>query len=90
MAIKKEPWQTFFGRRGDWCRDMALYLGRMHGVVTLRELGAQTGMNALAVSKAVTRLGNRLATDKGLQRAARCALRMLNGNDHGHDFGDKT
>ena len=69
---------------------MALYLGRMHGGVTLRELGAQTGMNALAVSKAVTRLGNRLATDKGLQRAARCALRMLNGNDHGHDFGDKT
>jgi hypothetical protein len=49
--------------------------------MTLRELGKECGMNALAVSKAVTRLDERLKTDKGLQRALQGAQRMLNGRD---------
>ena len=80
VAIKKEPWHAFSDRRGDWGRDLALYRGRMRGGMTLQELGAQTGMNALAVSKAVTRLDHRLKTDKRLQCAARSAFRMLNGS----------
>ena len=79
VAIKKEPWLDFVNRRGDWGRDLALYLGRKHGGLTLRELGAQVGMQGLAVSKAVTRLEQRLPTDKKLQRAAACARRMLDG-----------
>ena len=80
-AIRKEPWEVFVDRRGDWGRDLALQLGRKHGGMTLRELGEECGMNALAVSKAVTRLDARLKTDKDLQRAAQRALRMLNGKD---------
>ena len=49
--------------------------------MTLRELGEECGMNALAVSKAVTRLDTRLKTDKALQRAAQRALRILTGKD---------
>ena len=80
-AIRKEPWEAFVDRRGDWGRDLALQIGRKHGGMTLRELGAESGMTALAVSKAVTRLDARLKTDKALQRAARRALRKLNGNN---------
>ena len=80
-AIKKEPWPAFCDRRGDWGRDLALRIGRQHGGMTLRELGEECGMNALAVSKAVTRLDVRLRTDKALQRATQRALRMLNGRD---------
>jgi hypothetical protein len=81
VAIKKEPWEAFADRPGDWGRDLALQIGRKHGGMTLRELGEACGMNAQAVSKAVTRLDARLKRDKGLQRVARCALRMLNGRD---------
>jgi REP element-mobilizing transposase RayT len=80
-AIKKEPWEAFADRRGDWGRDLALQIGRKHAGMTLRELGKECGMNALAVSKAVTRLDERLKTDKGLQRALQGAQRMLNGRD---------
>jgi hypothetical protein len=79
--IKKEPWEMFVNRHGDWGRDLALLIGRKHAGMTLRELGAECGMNAQAVSTAVTRLDLRLKTDKTLQRAAECAQRMLNGRD---------
>ena len=80
-AIRKEPWESFVDRRGDWGRDLVLQIGRKHGGMTLRELGEECGMNALAVSKAVTRLDTRLKTDKALQRAAQRALLMLNGRE---------
>jgi hypothetical protein len=78
-VVKGELWKDFAGRRGDWGRDLALHIGRMMCGLTLRELGEHAGMNALAVSKAVTRLGSRLKTDKELQQAARQVCRKLNG-----------
>ena len=79
--IRKEPWETFVNRHGDWGRDLALLIGRKHAGMTLRELGAECGMNAQAVSTAVTRLDLRLKTDKVLQRAAQRAQRILDGRD---------
>ena len=80
-AIKKEPWHAFADRRGDWGRDLALYIGRMHGGLTLQELGARVGMQAQAVSKAVMRLEARSKRDKSLQRATELALRKLIGKE---------
>lgn len=74
-----EPWEAFVNRQGDWGRDLALYVGRMRCGLTLRELGEHAGMNALAVSKAVTRLGARLKDDKKLQRASGRVVRSLSG-----------
>jgi len=79
--IRQEPWETFVNRHGDWGRDLALLIGRKHAGMTLRELGAECGMNAQAVSTAVKRLDLRLKTDKSLQHAALRAQKMLDGND---------
>jgi REP element-mobilizing transposase RayT len=75
--VKREPWDTFVNRRGDWGRDLALELGRRHGGMTLRELGAEAGMNLHAVSKAVTRIHQRLQHDTPLQQAADRIRKLL-------------
>ena len=80
-SIKKEPWNVFADRRGDWGRDLALFIGRMHGGLTLAELGAKAGMQTSAVSKAVMRWEKRCKNDKALQRARKLALRKLIGKE---------
>ena len=81
-TLQKRSWDDFANRRGDWGRDMALLLGRTRGGMTLRELGKATGMNPHAVSKAVTRLAERLPRDARLHRVKLRALRMLEGSAH--------
>ena len=77
-AVKGEPWAAFADRQGDWGRDLALYAGRMRCGLTLRELGNQAGgMGVQAVSKACGRMGEKLKTDKGLQRAIARVRRFL-------------
>ena len=45
----------------DWARDAALWLGRKHGRLTLRELGQLCGgMNYGTVAQAVSRFAKRL------------------------------
>lgn len=77
-SAKGEPWKAFAGRQGDWGRDMALHVGRMRCGLTLRELGGQAGgMGVQAVAKACGRMGERLKTDKGLQRVLVRVRRIL-------------
>ena len=65
---KKESWDNFANRHGDWGRDAALWLGRRAGRLSLLELGKLAGgLDYAVVSKATTRFGRRLASD--------CALR---------------
>ena len=78
-SAKGEPWAAFADRKGDWGRDVALHVGRMRCGLTLGELGGHAGMNVLAVSKAVTRLGVRLETDKPLLRIYRRVVRKTEG-----------
>ena len=33
--VKQESWKEFADRRGDWGRDLALYIGRRHSGMTL-------------------------------------------------------
>lgn len=77
-AIKDERWEAFADRRGDWGRDLALYLGREEGGMRLRELGeAVGGMDYSAVSVAIRRLCERMARDKVLRRTCEAARRRL-------------
>ena len=76
-SVKRESWKEFANRRGDWGRDLALEIGRRHGGMTLRELGAETEMNLHAVSKAVSRIQQRLQTDKALRRDADRVQKLL-------------
>ena len=77
-SVKGEPWAAFADRHGDWGRDLALHVGRMRCGLTLRELGAQAGgMGVQAVAKACCRMGDKLKTDKGLQRALAHVRRFL-------------
>jgi hypothetical protein len=76
-AVKQAPWKTFVNARGDWGRDLALYLARQHAGLTLAELGRETGMGVQAVSKAATRMCARLRRDVPLRRRAKQLVREL-------------
>ena len=61
-SVKKEKWETFRDRHGDWGRDAALYFGRKQGRMKLRELSEAAGnMEYAAVGGAISRFGKRLA-----------------------------
>jgi hypothetical protein len=70
--VRGELWKDFPTRYGDFGRDLALYLGRTFGGLTLNALGkAAAGMNVMAVSLPIKRFrGQRLETDR-LQRRKR-------------------
>ena len=66
---KGESWKSFRDRKGDWGRDVALYLGRRRGGMRLRELAeAAGGLDYGGAQIAVHRLGRRLAHDPKLRR----------------------
>jgi REP element-mobilizing transposase RayT len=76
-SVKGEPWRDFAGRRGDWGRDLVLYVARNRSGRTLAELGAPSGMGLHAVSKAVQRMSVRLSEDKKLGKILRKVLHAL-------------
>lgn len=66
---KKQKWDEFSQRHGDWGRDAALWLGRKRGRYSLGELGQLAGgMDYAAVGQAVSRFGRRLEQEVGLRR----------------------
>lgn len=75
--VKGEPWLDFADRRGDWGRDLALYVARTRSGRTLAELGTLSGMSMHGVSKAVQRICARLSEDKRLNRSLRSVMRTL-------------
>jgi len=78
-GVRGERWVEFAGRRGDWGRDLALYVGRMHGGMTLKELAVSAGMNLDTVQSCVQRIRKCLAKDTGLRRShARVLLALAN------------
>jgi putative transposase len=75
--VKGEPWQDFADRRGDWGRDLALYVARTRSGRTLAELGELSGMSIHGVSKAVQRISVRLSEEKKLSRSLRKVMLAL-------------
>ena len=63
-----EPWAAFRDRHGDPGRDLVLWLARHRCGLTLAALGAKAGgMDYLTVSKAVTRMEQRLHASRALR-----------------------
>jgi hypothetical protein len=76
--VRGERWKDFAQRHGDSGRDLALYLGRTTGGLTLSALGkAAAGMNVMAVSLAIKRFRQRLETDKELRKEKAAAETQL-------------
>jgi hypothetical protein len=68
-AVKKEKWEQWRDRHGDWGRDAVLYLGRRHCGLKLRELGeAVGGIDYRSVGSALAKFEERLHKDKQLRR----------------------
>jgi len=68
---KGEKWETFRDRKGDWGRDLALYLGRKRCGMPLGELGtAVGGIGSNSVGMAVRRFEARLREDGKLKQLA--------------------
>jgi hypothetical protein len=66
---RKEPWQDFVSRHGDWGRDAALWLGRRAGRLKLSELAELAGgIDYAAAGTAVSRFAKRLGRDPALKR----------------------
>jgi putative transposase len=76
--MKGEPWETFRDRRGDWARDVALWLGRMECGLKLRELAEAAGLGHYgSVWTALRQLEQRRAADRELARFLSSAQRRL-------------
>ena len=69
--------ESIADRRGDWGRDLALYVARTRSGRTLAELGTLSGMSKHGVSKAVQRMSVRLSEGKKLNRFLRKVLLAL-------------
>ena len=79
--IKNECWAAFRDRRGDWGRDLALYLGRELGALSLAQLAREVGAgNRMTVSVALRRFRQRLNQDKPLRKRAAEASEGLTSN----------
>ena len=75
---KGRRWEDFAEQRGDWGRDMALYLGRRHCDLKLAQLGTLAGgLDYAAVSIAIHRFQHRLGRDKSLARQVEKASKTL-------------
>ena len=65
--LKREPWDTFITKRGDWGRPLFLWATRRLCGLTLRELGrAAGGLELAAVSAALKRFERKAAEDESL------------------------
>jgi len=64
-------WAAFADRKGDYGRDLALYVARMNCGLSIPELASRAGMEPAAVSKAVQRMGRRLSGDCKLKSVLR-------------------
>jgi REP-associated tyrosine transposase len=75
--LKGEPWGEYRDRRGDWGRDLALWLGRHRCALTLPELGNFVEVPAAAVGVAIGRFARRLDQERALAKLAARATQML-------------
>jgi len=67
--LKKEPWDSFRNRHGDWGRDLVLWCARKHTGLTLRDLGEKIGgLNYTGVSMAIKRFESMAKQNRSLRK----------------------
>ncbi|MBX3748012.1 MAG: transposase [Verrucomicrobiae bacterium] len=77
-----ERWEAFRDRHGDWARDVALYLGRRRGRMTLRELGERVGgLGVAATGQAVSRVTRSRERGGDLARRIEAIERQLSKSE---------
>jgi hypothetical protein len=77
-AVWGKPWEELLRSRGSGAREAALFLGRIHGRLSLKELGVLAGgLHHNAVSIAIRRLVERLKRDPDLQRRLSAVQKIL-------------
>lgn len=75
--VRGAPWPEVVARRGDWGRDLTLYVARLHGGMTLKELASQAGMSLDTVQSCVQRVRRHLPKDAALRRHHAKVLQVL-------------
>jgi hypothetical protein len=76
----ERPWEELLHFRGSGARETAFLLGRTRGRLSLKELGQLAGgLHHNAVSISIQRIGQRLQTDRALQRGL---FRVQKALDH--------
>jgi len=76
--MKGERWEAFRDRRGDWGRDVAMWLGRMECGLRLRDLAEAAGLGHYgSVWTALRQLEQRQAEDRQLARFLSSARHKL-------------
>ena len=76
--IKGERWVNFRERRGDWGRELALYLGRELAGLSLAELQGEVEVGtAMAISSSIGRFAERLREEKPLRKLLARTLGQL-------------
>ena len=78
-CIKGERWEQFADRYGDWGRDLALWIARRRGGLTLRELGMKAGgMDYSAVSEAIRQFDRKKHKNPEVRNALKRSREILN------------
>jgi hypothetical protein len=76
--LRKQPWEELASLRGDPALPLAMWAARRYSGLTLREVGeAVGGKDCAAVSMAIKRLEQRMATERTLADIARQLTSML-------------
>jgi putative transposase len=66
--IKKEKWEQWAARHGDWSRDAVMYVATRSGGLRLAEVAPEAGLKYQAAAQAVKRFGQALPEDPKRQR----------------------
>jgi REP element-mobilizing transposase RayT len=78
--LKNEEWDSFVNRHGDWGRDMALYTGRHHCGMTLKELGNRVGESPHAARQGILRFKDKLSKQPELRKLNGLLQQILQTN----------
>jgi REP element-mobilizing transposase RayT len=70
-TVKGEEWASFADKKGDYGRDLALYVARMNCGLSIPELASLAGTESAAASKAIQRMKKRLSCDRKLKSILR-------------------
>ena len=77
-TIRGEKWEAFAERHGDSGRDLALYVLRQYGGVTLKQASTCVGIeNYSAAAQALRRFRKRLQADRTLRRQLNAVLNCI-------------